>query len=190
MGLSLLTAPASEPVTLTEAKLHLRVEHSADDTLITALIATARQAAEHRIAGALISQQWRLTLDAWPDSIELPHPPLNSVEAITYLDDTGTRQTLAESSYQIITDTTPGSVQPAYGATWPTARSVAGSIRIDYTAGYATAAAVPPPIKAWMLLAIGTWYAQREASAEQSKTAELPRAFWDGLLDPYRLPGI
>lgn len=190
MGLSLLTAPATEPVTLSEAKLHLRVEHSADDTLITALISTARQTAEHRTGRAMISQQWRMTLDAWQDSIELPNPPLISIEAITYLDDSGTRQTLAGSSYQAITDTTPGSVQPAYGLTWPTARAVAGSIRIDYTAGYANAAAVPQPIKAWMLLAIGTWYAHREASAEQSKTAELPRTFWDGLLDPYRIPEL
>jgi uncharacterized phiE125 gp8 family phage protein len=163
---------------------------TADDRLITALIATARQAAESRTGRALISQQWRLTLDAWPVCIELPHPPLVSVDAITYLDVAGARQTLASGGYQAITDTLVGSVQPAYGAAWPTCRETPGSIRVDYTAGYGIASAVPQSIKAWMLLAVATWYSQREAIGEASKTAEIPRVFWDGLLDPYCIPSL
>ena len=79
-GSSIITGPSEEPITLAEAKLHLRVEHNADDSLITALISTARQAAESRTHRALISRQFRLTLENWQDSIELPNPPLISVE--------------------------------------------------------------------------------------------------------------
>lgn len=184
MGLSLLTAPAEEPVSLAEAKCHLRVEHADDDVLITALIATAREQAEHRTGRALVSQQWRLTLDTWPvASIELPRPRLISVDAISHLDAAGARQTLDTAAYQVIADTLVGSVQPAYGGAWPACRETPGSIRVDFTAGYGSAADVPQAIKAWMLLALATWYAQREALITGISVAELPRAFWLGLLD-------
>ena len=169
MGLTRLTAPAVEPVTLAEAKAHLRVEHSADDTLIS----------------ALITQTWRSTHAEWPDDIALPRPPLVSVQTVTYLDADGVRQTLAGSSYLVITDSLVGNILPAYGASWPTARAEPGSIRIDYTAGYGNAAAVPQALKVWMLLVIGTWYSQREAIVTGTIVNEIPRGFWEGLLDPY-----
>ena len=111
-------------------------------------------------------------------------PKLQSVDEITYLDTEGTRQTLADTEYQVITDELIGSVQPAYGKAWPATRIEPGSIRIDITTGYGLAPEVPQAIKAWMLLAIATWYAQREAVITGSVT-ELPRAFWQSLLDPY-----
>lgn len=192
MGLTLLTAPGEEPITLADAKAQLRVDHTGDDPLITGLIATARQAAEARTGRALVTQKWRQTLDAWPIDgvIELDKPRLISVEAVSYLDSTGTRQTLDPAAYQAVTDTLIGTVQPAYGTDWPACRETPGSIRVDYTAGYGNAAAVPQPIKAWMLLAIATWYGQREAIITGTIVAELPRSFWDGLLDPYRIPRL
>lgn len=192
MGLTLLTAPTEEPVSLADAKAHLRVDHADEDVLITSLILAARQAAEARTGRCLVTQQWCCTADAWPDNgrVELPNPPLASVEAVSYLDSDGTRQTLDASAYQVIVDTLLGVVQPAYGTSWPSARCVPGSIRVDYTAGYGLAAAVPQPIKAWMLLAIGTWYGQREAIITGTTVSELPRAFWGALLDPYIVHGF
>jgi len=188
MGLTLLIAPAEEPVSLAEARAHLRVEHSADDALIGALIAAAREAAETRTGRALVTQRWRLTLDTWPThgEIVIPWPALVSVEAISYLDADGVRQTLDATAYQIISDTQPGEVWPAYNTAWPSCRVTPGSIRIDYTAGYGAATAVPQSIKAWILLALATWYAQREVVIG-TIVSELPRAFWDGLLDGYTI---
>lgn len=192
LGLTQLTAPTEEPVSLADAKAHLRVTHNDEDALITGLIATARQAAESRTGRALVTQQWRQTLDAWPTDgvIELDRPKLLSVESVSYLDSDGARQTLDSAAYQIVADTLIGLVQPAYGTAWPACRETPGSIRVDYTAGYGSAAAVPQPIKAWMLLALATWYAQREALVTGAAAAELPRAFWHGLLDPYLIPAI
>lgn len=194
MGLTLLTPPGEEPITLADAKLHLRVDHTDEDLLITGLIATARQAAEARTGRALVTQQWRQTLDAWPVDgvIELSWPPLVSVQSVSYLDTAGVRQTLSAPAYAVTTDTLVGTVAPAYDTDWPDCRVVSGSIRIDHTAGYGNAAAVPQQVKAWMLLAIATWYAQREVviGSGTLQPAELPRAFWDGLLDPYRIPAI
>ena len=190
--LTQLSPPAAEPLTLAEAKLHLRVDADItdDDSLITALIVTARQQAEHRTGRALISQQWRYAVDAFPvDSLDLPLPKLQSVQSVTYLDSNGVRQTLAGSEYEVITDELVGRLVPAFGKSWPECRLFPGSVQVSYTCGYGAAADVPQSIKAWMLLAIGAWYENREALTAGQPVAELPRCFWEGLLDPYWVPG-
>lgn len=186
-----LSAPAAEPLTLAEAKAHLRVDFSDDDALITALIVTARQQAEHRTGRALVTQQWRYGLDQFPDdSLELPKPRLVSVQSVTYLDNDGVRQTLANTEYDVITDEMIGRIIPAYGKSWPSCRVWPGSVQVSVTCGYGAASDVPQSIKAWMLLAIATWYENREALTAGQPVAELPRCFWDGLLDPFYVPGM
>ena len=190
--LTQLSPPSAEPLSLAEAKLHLRVDAdiTEDDGLIAALIVTARQQAEHRTGRALISQQWRLGLDQFPDdSLELPKPKLVSVQSVTYLDSNGTRQTLAGGDYEVITDELVGRIVPAYGKSWPDCRVFPGSVQVSYTCGYGAAVDVPQSIKAWMLLAIGAWYENREALTAGKPAAELPRCFWEGLLDPFWVPG-
>lgn len=66
MGLSLVTPPALEPVTLADAKLHLRESDTGQDTLITALITAARKAIEEKCRRSLITQTWMATLDQFP----------------------------------------------------------------------------------------------------------------------------
>ena len=189
--LTQLSTPATEPLTLADAMQHLRVDFSDDDALISALIVTARQQAEHRTGRALITQQWRLGLDQFPvDSLELPLPMLQSVQSVTYLDADGVRQTLAGAEYDVITDELVGRLVPAYGKTWPQCRIWPGSVQVSYTCGYGAAADVPQSIKAWMLLAIGAWYENREALVAGQPVTDLPRCFWEGLLDPYYVPGM
>ena len=94
MPLTLTTPPATEPITLAEANLHLKVDTTDDDSLITRLIAAARARAEWHTGRAFITQTWTLHLDAWPACgiIELPLPPLQSVTSIvtTARDDSAT----------------------------------------------------------------------------------------------------
>jgi len=190
--LTQLSPPSAEPLSLAEAKLHLRVDAdiTEDDGLIAALIVTARQQAEHRTGRALVSQQWRYSVDTFPaDSLELPKPKLVSVQSVTYLDSNGTRQTLAGGDYEVITDELVGRLVPAFGKSWPACRMFPGSVQVSYTCGYGAAADVPQSIKAWMLLAIGAWYENREALTAGQPVAELPRCFWEGLLDPFWVPG-
>lgn len=191
MGLTLKTAPGEEPVTLAEAKLHCRVEDVADNALITALITAARQQAEHRTGRALITQGFEYTLDRFPaGEIRLPKPSLVSVQTVKYLDADGTLQTLANTEYQVITGELVGRIVPAYGKAWPACRLQPDAIAINYTCGYGAAANVPASIKTWMLLAVGTWYAQREGVITVTTVAELPRDFFAALLDPYWVPGV
>lgn len=190
MGLTLKVAPAAEPVTLAEAKLHCKVDASDDDALITALIVAARQQAEHRTGRALVTQQWEFTRDSFPQQIELPRPALVSVQSVKYLDDNGALQTLANTEYQVVISELVGYLQPAYGKSWPSCRVQPDSVVVAYTCGYGNAAAVPSSIKSWMLMAIGTWYAQREGIVTGTIVAELPRDFFAGLLDLCWVPEL
>lgn len=189
MGLTLKVAPSAEPITLAEAKLHCKVDDTADDDLITALIVAARQQAEHRTGRALVSQQWELTLDRFPvDSLDLPKPKLVSVQSVKYLDEDGVLQTLAGTEYQVVTDELVGRILPTYGKSWPSCRVQPGSVAIAYTCGYGAAADVPASIKSWIKMAVGTMYGQREAIITGTIVAEVPRDFFAGLLDPYWVP--
>jgi len=191
--LSQLSAPAAEPLTLAEAKLHLQLEDSFtdDDELISGFIGTAREIAEHITGRALITQQWRYSVDTFPvDSMGLPLPKLQSVQAVSYLDNNGTRQTLANTEYDVITDELVGRIIPAYGKSWPSCRNHPGSVRVDYTCGYGAASDVPFSIKQWMKLMIRAAYDNRSAIVEGQSMRDIPRSFSDGLLDSAWVPGV
>jgi len=184
----LYSAPATEPISSTEAKLHLRVDVTDDDTLITALITAARQLVEEETWRALVTQTWDYVADDWPagDAIRLPRPPIQSVTSITYLDDAGATQTMAAANY--IVDTYQGRVVLAEGAEWPDGELYpASAVRVRYVAGYGAASTVPAPIKAAMLLLVGHLYENREAVASGAgvASAELPLGV-RALLAPYR----
>ena len=182
----LVTPPAVEPITLAEAKAHLRVTASDEDALITALITAARTTCENEIRRSLITQTWELTLDQFPDAIELPYPPVIGVTSVQYIDATGgTETTLSAASYTLDAKCEPGWLVPAYGYEWPTPRDEINAVTVIYTAGYGASSAVPEAIKAWIKLHVGHWYANREASVVGATAVQLP--FAAGLLDPYRV---
>jgi len=189
VGLVLVEGPTEEPISLEQAKIQLREDQGDNDTLISALIVAARQLAENNMRRAIMPQTWRLSLDSFPvGGIVLPRPPLISVTSVSYLDAAGDRQVLAEGGYRVQTSEHEAVVRPLYGQCWPQARRDAESVQVEYRAGYADAVAVPAAIKQWLLLCIGTWYANRE-SATSSKLETLPRGHWDSLLDAYTVWG-
>lgn len=175
MWLKQTEAPELYPVSRAEAKAHLRVpaSNTDSDTFIDALIIAATQHLEGRFGvlnRALITQAWEYRLDAFPCGlgsqarIELPLPPLQTVDAIKYLGTTGVLTTLSPSAYTVSAEHLVGRVRPAYGLTWPVALPEPESVRIEFTAGYGdAAAAVPMPLRQAMLLLIGHWWLNREA---------------------------
>lgn len=184
MPLVLITAPADEPVSLAEARLHLRLDASGtpathpDDDLVTALIAAARQnldGADGVLGRALITQTWELRMPAFPcrawpstrvaDAIRLPLPPLQSVTSIKYDDPAGVEQTLDSSLYVVGTGE-PAEIVPAYGQTWPATRGMPESVRVRFVAGYGDAGSdVPGPILDSIKAQIARRYDDRAASA-------------------------
>lgn len=180
-----ITAPAVEPVSLTEAKIHLRVDHNADDDYIATLITAAREHAEKISWRAFINRTLELSLTAWPcdNCIRLPFPPLVSVTSITYLSYANVPATMSTADYIVVADVEPGLITLAYAKTWPSEqlRSVL-PIRIRYVAGYgATAVSVPARYKQAILLMVGHWYENREAVNIGNTVNTLPMAV-DALL--------
>ncbi len=157
MAVTLVTPPAAEPITLAQAKAQMRITTDMDNVLVESRIVPARCWAEFETARQFITATWEMRLDSWPNGrvIELPRPPLQSVEAITYLDEDGVEQTFASANYHVDTASLKGRVVLAPGAVWPFLADVPGAARIRFVAGYGdTAADVPAMAISAMLLHI------------------------------------
>lgn len=204
MPLQLLTPPAQEPVSLAEAKLHLRVDFSDDDALIGALITAARQAAETITGRQLITARWKYILDGFPagcsgsgstalafslpgHAILIPKPPVQSIQGIDYIDANASAQVMPSTDYVADLACEPARITPVFGKTWPHALPQIGSVSVTFDAGYGGAAAVPEGIKRWMLLRVGSLYQHREEVAAMSKGSIASLPFVDGLLDGFRM---
>ena len=187
MTLALITAPTLAAVTLSEAKLHLRVDASDEDTLIAAMVAAATQRAQHETGRAMMSQVWEQRLDAFPDAeIDLGLPPVQSITSITYIDPAGATQTVAPINYTLDASTPGGWVVPALNYAWPETIAAANAVRVRFVTGAASQSDLPESLKAWILLQLGAMYKHREAFAAGVSVAELPGRFTDSLLDPHR----
>lgn len=164
--LILTTAPAVEPVSLEEAKLHLRLDITADDTLVYSLIQAAREKCEEYTWRALITQTWDLFLDGFPsNAIKLPNPPLQSVTGVYYTPDGGAEQTVTSTDYIVDTRGEPGRIILATGKSWPgNSLTPTNGVRVRFVCGYGAAGAnVPQKLRQGMLLLIGHLYENREA---------------------------
>ncbi len=146
--------PSVEPVSLTELKAHLHVDHTDDDLALTGLIALGRQAVERDTGRSLITQTWVLRMDEWPARcIELLHPPVQSVSSITYVDGAGVTQTWSSAEYVVDLYSQPGLVRLAYGCSWPSVRGDDRGIAVTYVTGYGAAGSdVPYELRQAMLL--------------------------------------
>lgn len=144
-SLTVLAQPATPLVALADAKAALLVDHSADDALITALVAAATMEAQQRSARAFVTQTLGLALDAWPidNVIRLWWPPVQAVNHVKYYDANNVLQTVAATDYVTIVDVCPALVVLAPNKSWPASslRNVS-PIRVEYVAGYGTAVAV------------------------------------------------
>ena len=180
---------STEPVTLAEAKRHLREDlvNTDNDTDISAAIKAARHACEERLQRTLITTTWQLTLDAFPEAIYLPMARIIAVSALQYYDADGALQTLSGADYLVDTASEPGYIVPGYGLSWPATQDRINAVVVTYTAGYGAAASdVPAPIKQWIKLALGDLYEIRKRSSDK---AELPHQFVDDLIAPYKIYG-
>ena len=138
-----LAAPATEPVTLTEVKSHLRIPHADDDSRLTDMIVTARNLAEQWLKRSLVTQSWKISLNEYAlATTSLPMGPVQSITQVAYIARDGDVLIMDSNLYAlnaakdaIIFDNTPTGYQ----------------IDISYVAGYGAASVVPRPIKLGIL---------------------------------------
>lgn len=188
---SLKTAPVAEPLTLEDAKTHLRVDGTDEDDLIESLVQTAREYCETFTNRAFVTQTWYWKADRFPyfQKIWLPRPPLTSITSVSYIDQNGNTQTWAPTTgYQLAQLTGPkagySTLMPAYGNSWPTSRYQLEAVTIEYVCGYGLPPAVPASILSAMRLLIGHLYENREAVVLGVNPLELPIAI-PSMLAPF-----
>ncbi len=101
-----ITNPAIEAVSLDQAKRNARLDTSDHDETLTELIAEARRYCEERTDVCLITTQWELTMDAFPDRrwLYLPRWPIASVDSISYVQPDGSTTTLATNQVSLRRD--------------------------------------------------------------------------------------
>jgi len=152
----LITPPTGECIHVDEARNDRRIDDRADDAKLKSLIIAARQAAEAKTRQQLLHARWQYILDAFPApgcaafvpsgasvsippyAIRLPHSPLVVVEKIEYLDMDESWQTVPPADYVVNTGMTPAIITPRFGKVWPIPLPQIGSVKVTYTAGYAS----------------------------------------------------
>jgi uncharacterized phiE125 gp8 family phage protein len=187
MSAILLTAPAIEPVSLDEARAFLRVEHHDDDEVIAALAAGARIHVEAATRRALITQNWRISRDAWPDDgrLEIRPGPLQSLGAACVYDLENMAHDVDLQAF--VPDLGASALVFAPWAVPAPGRPNAG-IALDVVVGYGDAAIdVPEPLRQAIRLLIAHWYDNRGVVAPgTTQAAVLPQSV-SALLAPYRM---
>jgi uncharacterized phiE125 gp8 family phage protein len=191
MALVMITSPATEPLSVAEAKAHLRVDGTAEDVLIASLVLTSRLHIEAALGLALITQGWKLILDRWPKgpSVPLPLRPVQSIASVQVLAADGTPATLAASDYLLEGQGVPPRLVRT-GVIWPEPGRAAAGIEIAMTAGFGDGAAdVPEPVRQALLLLVAHWYEHRDPIEIGSPETAIPRAVSELLL-PFRVPRL
>lgn len=139
VGLALIAGPAVEPVSLDEAKTHLRVDHSSSDAEIQSLITGARQWLEEFTARTMVDTTLELSFEGYPGArIDLRRAPIIDIVSFSYTDSNGAAQVIDEDDYELVNATgLAPQLAPTYSAIWPATRYQPGSLKVRYRAGYA-----------------------------------------------------
>ncbi|KAK1548197.1 hypothetical protein Q3G72_008866 [Acer saccharum] len=183
----IITTPENvpEPISLVEAKAHLRVVVNDDDDYIASLIIAARQMAEGKLNRSLVRKSIQATYDSTDSVYWLRKPPVLQVTAASTLSNTdGTATALGTDDFYTYGIGDDIMFRSKSGATWPNSVARGDTLSVTYEAGYA-AGAVPRPITQWMLLCIGTMYENRETMAAGVQIYAMPEDFQRWLLQPY-----
>jgi len=176
MTLKRTVAPSGDVVSLSDAKAHLRVDHSDDDDLISSLASAAAGAVEEMAGRPLLTQTWKLTLAEGSGRIRLPKTPVQSVTEIAYYDRDNASQTATLSDFHVISDNDMGFIEPKQSASWPETYSRPDALSITWTAGYGAAADVPADLVHAIKMMLGHLYEHREAVVVGQTVTDVPLA--------------
>lgn len=217
-ALILIEPPEFTVVSLTRFKEHHNILHNDDDELIKGYISALTNymdGATGLLGRAILTQQWEYRIEqfpggsfyarwiafqgspvpqyssAYPYGIDIPLPPLQSIDSFQYIDaNTGSLTDVNTSTYQLVEggQNARSCLVPAYGQYWPQARDEPGAVRIKFTAGYEDDA-VPPVIKQAFNMILSHWYENRETIVIEHGATELPYGA-RALLETKRIRGF
>jgi uncharacterized phiE125 gp8 family phage protein len=174
MSITTITPPASEPIALAEAKLFLRVDHNAEDSLIATLIGAAREAVEAGIGRALITRRVRESLDIWRrDAVSgavLGLGPVTNVVAVRLIADNGAQSVIDPERYRL--EGHRDRPRLVFPPGLPATLRSAGGIEIEYDCGYADDAAdLPVALRVATMQIVASLYELRQGEGAIPETA-------------------
>ena len=173
--------------TTSEAKDFLKVDTTADDTLIDSLIKAATQSCQ------IFTNRYFLTTvvtqysDKWDGIYTLYKSPVSGISHIKYFDSNDTEQTLASSNYILDNVSQPARIGIAVNGTLPDLADRINAVHVEYKVGYGlTSDTVPEGIKQAVLITIGNWYENRQTVITGRTATELPLSS-QYLLEQYKI---
>lgn len=175
--LELVTAPVIEPVTISECKQHMRIEHSDDDQIIAALINVAVKYLDvtGMLGKAMITQTWAEYVDFHATTVHLSITPVQSVTSIEYYDVNNALQTDTLSNYYIIGTKGYKTIYPKSGYSWPVTFKRDDAIKITYVVGFGnTAESVPETVRHAIKMLVANYYENRETELVGTTSKTLP----------------
>jgi uncharacterized phiE125 gp8 family phage protein len=192
MALVPTSLPASEPVSLAEAKLHLRVDHDDEDILILSLVSAARLHLEHVLGRAFITQGWLYLFDAWPPghTVNLPLAPVQSIVSVQVYDAGDVAVMLPASTYLLDGLSAPPRLVRRLPTAFPRPGRIANGIEVSFVCGHGSLPSeVPAPLRQAILLLVAHWYEHRQPVEIGDAGEVLPTVVTD-LIAPYRRRGL
>lgn len=189
MGLILVTGPAEEPLTVSEAKEQIRLEVPEDDNVVLRCLSAARQTVEKRLGRMLVTQTWDLFLDEFPCDgvIRVEHvSPVQSVSFVKYLSAAGVYTTLDTTAYTLSTNRYPATLTPAYGTSWPSPIRDVDAVQVRLVLGYGAGRSVPEDMRHAVAMVFAHFYAHRESVVTGTISSEIADGA-DALIDSARL---
>lgn len=176
------------PVTVDEANAQLRLTEPDEGGLIYGLIAAAVDLVGSQAGRVLATETWVASVpcvpsvSGWADLI-LPKNPVQGLTSITYFDTNDVSQVAALADFYVYSDADQTLIRPKNGKSWPVTIAREDAISVTFVAGYV---ALPPALRAAILLTVGHLFENREAVLTGPIAAELPLGV-RALIDPYRL---
>jgi hypothetical protein len=183
MSVHIVTGPTELAVSPIEVRRRLRIDDTEDEEDVKRLIRAATLHAEKMLNRSLLTRTLRYTLSGFyaqrmpdpttsrsstknfrTDDVYLPFSPVASVTSVQYLNESATLTTLPSANYELDTNGHFGAIRPAYGYDWPETLDHPSAVRITYVAG-GTASALESDLILALMLLIGHWYLNREATA-------------------------
>ncbi|WP_428526021.1 head-tail connector protein [Roseibium sp.] len=187
-----ILAPTETPVTVEDAKCHLRVSSSEDDALIAGLIDTAVDSFDGRagiLGRCLVWQTWKAWFHGFPcgRSVRLPFPDVDAASVVVrYLDTTASEQTFPATGFNVFEDTGGAYLLRHPEGLWPATCDRPDAVSVEFRAGFGSAAEVPGALKSAILLLVGHLYENREAVTQGARAGEMPLGAMH-LAGPYRV---
>jgi len=177
-----INPPPAEPIDLPYAKMFLRVDHDADNALITDLIRSARERVEALIRGSLITRRRLYTRNHARSALFINHSPVTAIHRIGVIDDDGDMVDVSLVDTAINLRSIPAAICLTGGKAWTDYGENPAAIEVEIEAGHGPSAAdIPMPLRQALLLLIAQSYEYRD-----DKDVPGVPMMVDALLMPYR----